>query len=281
MFKKKTVIISMVLALSVLLSSCSSLDNLYLKLGLKNDSFEYIKQGRIEKVVIQNARDNGFRFVVTDKDTITELYDILSKAKKADKKSELASDYIIELYESPAKIYKFNYVAGLDKNNYGNLYSDSQYFTVSSRLDNDIIKNFWNSRKPINFDKVYYKSILDSIKKYKKEVGNYNSISVKVYDDVDVLKYILSVELNDFKSDLKSEFKEAVFIENADQSENSDVEINVSTEGYMRNLYKSIITFYNRETKKEVKYYIWDTYDYDTRTWTYNIYTSSNKPKDF
>jgi hypothetical protein len=245
LFKKKTVLISLALVLSVFLTSCSSIDNLYLKLGLKNDNFEYIKQGKIEKVVIQNARDNGFRFVVTDKNTIKELYDILSKAKKADKKSELPSDYIIELYESPAKIYKFNYVAGLDKNNYGNLYSDNQYFTVSSRLDNDIIKNFWNSRKPINFEKIYYKSILDSMSKYKKEVGNYKTISVKIYDDIDVLKYILSVELSDFKSDLKSEYKEAVFIEDANQNENSDVFINVVTEGYMRNLYKSIITFYN------------------------------------
>lgn len=281
MFKKKTALISFILLISIFLTSCSSIDNLYLKLGIKNDSFEYIKQGKIEKVVIQNARDNGFRFVVTDKNTIKELYDILSKAKKADEKSELDPDYVIELYESPAKIYKFNYIAGLDKKNYGNLYSDSQYFAVSSRLDNDIIKNFWSSRKPIDFQNIYYKSILDSISKYKQEVGNYKSLSVKIYDDVDVLKYILSVELSDFKNQLSSQQKEAVFIEKSSQSENNNVVMTVETNGYMRNLYKSIITFYNRNTKKEVKYYIWDTYNYDTRAWTYNIYTSSNKPKDF
>lgn len=257
------------------------MDNLYLKLGLKNDSFEYIKQGKIEKVVIQNARDYGFRFVVTDNNTIKELYDILSKAKKVDKKSELPSDYVIELYESPAKIYKFNYIAGLDKKNYGNLYSDSQYFAVSSRLDNDIITNFWNSRKPIDFQNIYYKSILDSISRYKKEAGNYKTLSVKIYDDVDVLKYILSVELNDFKKELNSEHKEAVFVETPSQNESSDVMMTIETTGYMRNLYKSVITFYNRKTKQETKYYIWDSYDYDSRSWTSNIYTSNNKPKDF
>jgi len=281
LFKKKTALISFILLISIFLTSCSSIDNMYLKLGLKNDSFEYIKQGKIEKVVIQNARDNGFRFVVTDKNTITELYDILSKAKKVDKKSELSPDYVIELYEGPAKIYKFNYIAGLDKKSYGNLYNDSQYFAVSSRLDNDIIQNFWNSRKPIDFQNIYYKSILDSISKYKKEVGNYKTLSVKIYDDVDILKYILSVELNDFKNELNLKQKEAVLIENSNQNENSNAVMTVETSGYMKNLYKSVITFYNRSTKKEVKYYIWDTYDYDTRVWTYDIYTSSNKPKDF
>lgn len=279
MLKKKTALIAILLVLSIFLTSCSTIDNLYLKLGLKNDSFEYIKQGKIEKVVIQNARDNGFRFVVTDKNTISELYDILSKAKKVDKKSELPSDYFIELYESPAKIYSFNYIAGLDKKNYGNLYSDSQYFTVSSRLDNDIIKNFWNSRKPIDFQNTYYKSILDSISKYKKEVGNYKTLSVKIYDDVDILKYILSVELNDFKNQLYSEQKEAIFLENSSQQESSDVIMTIETVGYMRNLYKSIITFYNRKTKKETSYYIWDTYNYDSRTWTSDIYSA--KPEKF
>ena len=34
---------------------------------MKNNDFEYIKENKINKIIIQNTRDPGYRFIVTDK----------------------------------------------------------------------------------------------------------------------------------------------------------------------------------------------------------------------
>lgn len=277
MLKKKSLIVSLLVLFSITFSGCNLSNSIELKLGLRNDSFEYINEGKVEKIVIQNERDKGFRFVVTDKRTIKDLYDILSKAKETDKKTEIPSDYIIELHESPVKIYKFNYVVGLSDKNQGNLYSEEKNFIVSGRLDNDIIKNFWNSRKPIDFENIYYKSILDTIDKYKNENESYDSLSLKFYEDIDISKYILSVNLEKFKKEFLNRNVGSLLIEEPNQEENSSVEMSVKSVGYTSSLYKGIVTFYNRKTKKEDKYYIWNNYNYDFRQWTYGI---SDKKQD-
>lgn len=112
-------LVLIILTVAVLSAGCDELDRLKVKTGLKNSDFEYIREERVDKIVIQNMRDQGFKFVVTDQNAIKDLYDILSSGKKVSKKSSLQPDYVFEIYEGNNKVHRFKYVAGLDKKDGG------------------------------------------------------------------------------------------------------------------------------------------------------------------
>jgi hypothetical protein len=273
--KKTTTYILMIIFICTIFSGCSGIDSLKVKLGLKNNDFEYIKQNKINKIVIQSTRDPGFIFVLTDQGAIDELYNILSTAKQVNQKSTLAPDYIFEMDEGQGTIHKFKYVAGLDKSGYGNFYSDDKVYVVSKRIDNDIINNFWDIRKPNDFQNVYYNSILQTINQYFKGKDKTKSIGVDIEDDIDVAKFILSNDLQDFKDNLTSNYKN-IEIENQNKDK-FDVLVTVSTQGYESTLYKGIITFWDKNDQTENDYYIFDKYE----NGGWNIQITADKPSGF
>lgn len=280
--KKHLLYVAIILFLLPLFSGCDKLDQLQVKLGWKNNDFEYIKQGKIKKIIIQNTRDPGFRFSVTDQKAISDLYDILSTAKPAKVKSSLQPDYTFEMYEGINKIYKFNYIAGLDKVDAGNLYSDDKIYAVSKRIDNDIIKSFWNIRKPRDFKNVYYNTLLGEIEKYSKGDGKGKSIGINLYDDVEAAKFILSADLEDFKKSLSEKASNAELkeqpIENVKEKD-YDVVASLKTVGYKTNLYKAELVFLDKKQNIEKKYYITVFDEYKDGRW--NTKVSDKKPKDF
>ncbi|WP_287824146.1 hypothetical protein [Clostridium sp.] len=264
MKKRRLVLVFVFLLIASLFTGCSQVDSIKVKLGLKNKDFEYIKQGRVKKVVIQNSRDRGYKFVVTNPVAISELYDILSDAKSVDSKSSLDPDYIFSLYEDSNKVHEFDYVVGLDKKDGGNLYSKDKYYIVPSRIDNDILSNFTDLRTPKDFNKLYYTFISQCIDKYREDTKNSNkSIGVNVNDDVDVAKYIFSYDLDDFQKSLPSSVK---LIKNGNDT-SCDVNETVITTGYKAgqykynnntydSIYKSTVTFYDNKTKDSKIYYM-------------------------
>ncbi len=274
--KKRVLYLCVFLLFTNLFYGCDRIEQIKIKLGMKNNDFEYIKQGKIKKIVIQNTRDTGFRFIVTDQKAISELYDILSTAKSVETKSDLEPDYIFEMEEGPNKIYKFNYIAGLDKKDAGNLYSEDKVYLVSERIDNDIIKSFWNIRKPKDFNKIYYSSILNLAEKYSKEEAQGKSIGINIYNDVDVAKFILSTDLEEFKSSLASRVSNAQLMiqPKGDQPQKEyDVVMSVKTVGYKTFLYKSEITFWDKQNKVEKKYYILMNYKTNDGRWSTKVET--------
>ncbi|NMM61606.1 hypothetical protein HBE96_02630 [Clostridium sp. P21] len=275
MRNNKIMILAMVLMFCFVTSGCSKIDELKVKAGLKNNDFEYIKQGKIETIVIQNTRDQGFRFTVTDKNVINEIYDVLSKAKVSSKKSSLEPDYTFEMKESNNKIHKFSYITGLDKKDAGNFYSDNKTYIVSKRIDSDIINTYWNIRKPKNFKEVYYKSIIGVLDQYLKDSNKNKSIGVNLKSDVDCAKFILSTDLQDFNSNLSSKFK-TVKVADKDK-DNYDIWLTIKTEGYKSTMYKATVTLWDKEAKTEKKYYIDD--NYKTGSWDLNI--TNTKPDKF
>ncbi|MDF2881913.1 MAG: putative lipoprotein [Clostridiaceae bacterium] len=260
-----------------LFSGCSKINDVQVRLGLKNNDFEYIKQNKVQKIIIQSTRDKGFRFLVTDTKAISELYDILSSAKTVKEKTNLEPDYIFEMYEGNNIVHKFKYVAGLDRKDFGNLYSDNKIYIVSKRIDNDIIKSFWTIRKPKDFEVIYYKSIINAIEKYGTNANGTKKVGINIYDDVDVAKFILSTDLEDFKSELSSKTKNTQLMTNAAEKENYDSIISVQTQGYKSTLYKAIITFTDKSNNNEKKVYILDKYE--SGQWNMNI--SETKQSDF
>jgi len=261
--------------ISISLSGCASIDRAKVSLGLKNTDFEYIMQGKIKQIVIQSTRDPGFKFVVSDQNAISDLYDVLSSAKVVTEKSTLDPDYILEMDEGNGTVHKFEYVAAVGKTGSGNLYSDSKIYTVSKRIDNYIIKNFWNIRKPKNFESIYYNSLKTTIDEYFSDKDKDQSIGVNLIDDVDVAKFLLSADLEDLQDSLKGKYKNSEIVkENKDQY---DIFVTIKTQGYKSTLYKAIVTFWDKKNQTEVKYYIFDKYE--NGGWNVNI--TKDKPADF
>ncbi|OPJ61287.1 hypothetical protein [Clostridium oryzae] len=259
----------MLLIMTLLFSGCNRIDKLQVKLGMKNADFEYIKNNMANKIVIQSTRDLGFRFVVTDKSAIKELYSILSSAKKVDRKSSLKADYTFEIHKGD-KVYKFDYIAGLDKHDAGNLFSEDgkKIYIVSRRLDIDIIKNLWNTRKPTEFEKVYYGTILKFFKDYGNVVNKKNkAIGIDISQDVEMQKYLLSIDIDSFKNKLSNVMPEAVLVDN--NRTDFDVVVTLKTQGYKPSLYKAILLVDNKKEHSEKKYYVNDVYE--NGEWTIQI----------
>lgn len=282
MTNKKYLLCLIVVILLPVLTACTNIKQLEVKLGWKNNDFEYIKQGKIKKIIIQNTRDPGFKFSVTDQKAIEELYNILSSAKTAEVKSELKPDYTFEMYEGINKVYKFNYIAGLDKKEAGNLYSEDKVYVVSKRIDNDIIKSFWNIRKPRNFKDIYYGTLLNEIEKYSEGEGKGKSIGINLYDDIEAAKFILSTDLEEFKNSLservsKAEIKEQPVSDSVEK--NYDIIASLKTVGYKTNLYKAELVFSDKKQNTEKKYYIIVLDEHKDGRWRTKV--SDKKPDDF
>ena len=273
--KNKLIIFLFIITVTFIFTGCKSFDEIKVKLGVKNNNFEYIKQGRIKKIIIQSTRDKGFRFVVTDEIAIKDLYEILSSSKEVTVKSTLEPDYIFEMYEGIDKVHKFNYIAGLDEKDGANLYSEDKSFIVSKRIDNDIIQNFWNIRKPIDFKTVYYDSILKVLNSDLKAGDENKKILLDISEDNEVAKFILSTDLEAFKSELSNNF-DAISLN--DKNIDYDVLIKVKTEGYKATIYKSTVTVKSTLSEKEKKYYV--LAKYDKGLWNIEIF-EDKKPDKF
>lgn len=269
--KLRILVVILIIAFSGTLMGCGQIGNLKVKLGMKNRDFEYIKEGKINKVTIQNIRDKGFTFIVTDKNSIRELYNILSEAKEVNNKISLEADYTLEFYEGINKVHKFNYVAGLDKTDAGNLYGDNKMYIVSKTLDDDIIKNFWDIRIPKEFKNVYYTSMIKALEDYNKDLKGDEKIGIDMEDE-EVAKFVMTMDIEEFKENLKSNQE---IIKNDDRNK-YDITMDISTEGYKSDIYKCIITFFNKKTKKETKYYFVN--NYDLGVWKFNM--SKDKEPD-
>lgn len=151
--------------------------------------------------------------------------------------------------EAGNKAYKFSYIAGLDKKEAGNLYSGDKIYIVSKRIDNDIIKSFWTIRKPKDFKYVYYNSIIEVLKKENINKNNKDKVGINIKDDVDVAKFILSTDLEDFKTDLKNNFSNVELIK--DNNANHNIEVSVDTEGYKSTMYKAVMKINNKNKRTE------------------------------
>ncbi|WP_462391802.1 hypothetical protein [Clostridium cadaveris] len=275
MRKNKSIILFMIFILALTFSGCSKIDNLKIKMGLKNNDFEYISENKIEKIVIQSTRDEGFRCVVTDKKTINNIHDILSSAKAVEGKTDLDSDYIFEIYEWGKEPHRFNYVVGVQDKKMGNFYNDNESYVVSKRIDNDIIRNLSVLRKPRDFSVLYYRMIMQFLDENKYLFENSSNIGINIKDDIEVAKYILSIDVENFKDDLKAEFPNAELVK--DNKEEFDTVVNIKTYGYKEKVYKCIITVKYKGSNKESKFYA--LCQVEDNSW--NIQISDKKQDDF
>ncbi|WP_294342915.1 hypothetical protein [uncultured Clostridium sp.] len=247
-------IISIVLIfMTIFLNGCAMTN----KIGWTNSDFDYIKDGMVTEIKIQNTRDKGYTFVISDQVKLQGFYKILSSAKGVKSKSEYVPDYNIEIEKSDGSVEKFNYVIG-NPNDGGNFYSKNKFYNVSSRLDSEVFNYFEDIRKPKDFDEVYYYGVIrGSLNKFREDTKTKDKVTLNLNDDVTIQKYITSIELEGYKKKMKD-------LEIVETSKNEgQITMSVKTTGFRTDtssgkyvsIYKAIITFHNRGTNEEKVYY--------------------------
>ena len=272
MKKSSRILVAIVLMiLSLNLTSCRVIDNIKGKFKSENNYFNNV--GQVDQISIQSIRDNSFKFLVTDDKAIINMYELLSKAKISETRSELEPDYIFEI-KLGDEIKKFNYVVGAYE---GNFYDDEMSFSVSKRLDEGILQNLSIIRKPREFEYIYYETIIDVIENLSKTLDYKNSrVGVDIKGDVDCLKYIFSTDLESFIQRAK---KTAPNIEIIDNNESEfDIIVRVKNRGHSTTQYKSNITVESKNDTQHYYYYVVGENEY--KEWNINIYTEDNLPKD-
>lgn len=273
--KKFSIIaLAVLVTASVMLSGCTFIDNLEVKMKLKNEQFEYIKQNRVDKIVIQNVRDSGFKFVVTDDKAITDIYKILADGKEVSKRSSLEPDYIFEVYIGE-EMKKYQYVVGDNDSDTGNFYDDDKAFSVPKNLENTIMQNLSFIRKPRNFEYIYYQSILKTIQNKKDALSKVNKVGIDINGDTDCLKYIFSAELEEFKKNLNNTLPNVALVNN--NSGDFDIVIKVKNRGYNSTIFKTLITVENKADKSSDRYYIMAEYNY--KDWDIKISEPNKIPQ--
>ena len=272
--KFSIIVLAVLVTTSVMLSGCTFIDNLEVKMKLKNEQFEYIKQNRVDKIVIQNVRDSGFKFVVTDDKAITDIYKILADGKEVSKRSSLQPDYIFEVYIGE-DMRKYQYVVGDNDSDTGNFYDDDKAFSVPKNLENTIMQNLSFIRKPRNFEYIYYQSILKIIQNKKDALSKVSKVGIDINGDTDCLKYIFSVDLEQFKKNLKNTLPNLALANN--NSGDFDTVIKVKNRGYNSTIFKTLITVENKADKSSDRYYIMAEYNY--KDWDIKISEPNKVPQ--
>ena len=276
MKKSKILLITLVIIISTLFSGCELVDNGMVKLGLKNKDFEYIKENKVSQIVIQSTRDAGFRFVVTDKNAINNIYDIVSSGKVKESKSTLDADYIFDIYiGEEAKSYK--YVVSASDSDTGNFYDDEKSYLISKNLDDTIINNLSFVRKPRDFEDVYYKCILDVLEAKKDDLKEDNKVGVNIAGDVDCLKYMFSTDLEQFKKDIDKVLPKTTLVEN--NSDDFDTVITVKNRVYSSKIFKTTITVDDKKNKIYETYYV--SALYESKGWNIDIGKVNTKPENW
>lgn len=272
--KLSIVILAILLTVSIMLSGCDLVNNLEIKMNLKNQQFEYIKQNKVDKIVIQNVRDSGFRFVVNDSKAIDDIYKILSDGSEVSQKSALDPDYIFDIYiGNDVKQYK--YVVGASEKGTGNFYDDDMAFSIPKNLENTIMQNLSFVRKPRDFNYIYYQSILKVIETKKDALSN-AKVGIDISGDTDCLKYVFSTDLEQFKTNLNKDLPNADLVNK--NNDNFDMIIKPKNRGFNSTIFKTLVTIDNNKEKSSESYYVVAEYNY-SKNW--DIKVSEQKPQDW
>ena len=255
-------------------SGCSVVENIEKKLGWKTDYFQYLDSENVEQISIQSMRDLGFKFIVTEGSAKNTMYNLLSKAQKSTEKSNLEPDYIFE-FDLGDEVKKFYYVVGSES---GNFYNDTDVYTVSNRIDEVIMQNLSFIRKPKEFNYIYYKPILEVLKKVEPSLKDKDyKIGINIKSDADCLKYIFSNDLKDFTSDAEKIISNVELVQTT--TAGYDVVITVKNRGYDTLVYKTAIIVNNKRENTEETYYVVAQYEY--KKWNISISEPNVKPSNW
>ncbi|WP_297633816.1 hypothetical protein [uncultured Clostridium sp.] len=276
--KKVIAIVVVIIAAILIFIGFGPINTILVKFGFRNNDFNYIMQTNVNKVVIQNNRDPGFRYIITDSSTIKQLYETLSHGSVRPKGSSLEPDYIFEIYTGD-QVKKYDYVVGVNQSGEGNFWDGNQAFQVPKNLDETIINNLSSMKEPNDFNQIYYGSIMKVVDLTKQSYDKDNiKVGVNVLGDVECLRYLFSVDLQNFNKELQKAVPGAEIVQNGDFSK-FGVVINVTNRGYSTNLFKTIITVNDKVNHIYQTYYVIGKYDFNK--WSIEVSKPNQVPKDW
>lgn len=273
--RKFIFIILSVLITTTMLSGCTFINEMAVKMNLRNEKFDYIKENTVDKIIIQNVRDSAFRFIVNDSKAINDIYKSLAKGKIEKEKTTLDPDYIFEVWMGD-EVKKYSYVVGSDSKKVGNFYDDEYAFSVPKNLENTIMQNLSFIRKPRDFQYIYYQSILKVAEAKKNSIGDLK-VGIDISGDTDCLKYVFSTDLEEFKKNIKKVLPNAELVDN--NSKDFDVILTVKNRGFSSKVFKTLISVDNKQDKSLENYYI--SAEYNLKTWDINVSEANKKPQDW
>ena len=274
---KNIILIALLIIFTYSFVGCDFLDSAQVKLKIKNQDFDYIIQENVDKIIIQNSRDPGFRFIVTDNSAIRDIYDILKKGKIREEKTSLDPDYVLEVYIGD-EVKKYQYVVNVDENGVGNFYNDDNIYDISNDLDQTIRQNLSFISKPKNFEEIYYDSIIEVLKKDKDQLDDSeHKVGIDISGDVNCLKYMFSVDLLDFKNKMQKEISNIQLTNN--NLSDFDTIITVKNAGYSTKIFKTTITVDNQKDKVYETYYVSGSYEY--KGWKITVSEANEKPDNW
>ena len=274
--KFSIIALTILLTASMMLSGCTVINDLEVKMNLKNEQFEYIKQNKVDKIVIQNVRDSGFRFMVTDNEAINDIYKILAEGSEVSKRSSLDPDYNFEVHIGE-EVKEYKYVVGNNESDTGNFYNEDKAFSVPKNLENTIMQNLSFIRKPRDFQYIYYQSILKIIEKKKDALSKSNKVGIDISGDADCLKYVFSADLEEFKKNYNNILPNVSLIDSNPQD--FDTVIKVKNRGFSTTIFKTLITVENKNDKSIESYYITSEYNY--KDWDIKVSEPNKMPQDW
>ncbi|MGL4847905.1 MAG: hypothetical protein ACRC28_03110 [Clostridium sp.] len=277
MNKKVIAIIVVVIAAILIFLGFGPVNTILVKLGFRNNAFNYIKQTKVDKIVIQNSRDPGFRFIITDPKAINQLYETLSHGSVRPKGNSLQPDYIFEIYTGD-QIKKYDYVVGVDTSGEGNFWDGSQAFQVPKNLEDTIINNLSFINKPRDFNEIYYGSILKVINQTKQSYEKDGAkVGVDLMGDVECVKYLYSNDLQQFTKEIQKSVPGAQLVNG--NFGDFNVIISANNRGYSTNLFKTIITVDDRQNNVYQQYYVIGKFDFNK--WEIEVSKPNQVPKDW
>lgn len=234
------------------------------KLGLKNNYFNFFTENRVSQVSIQSVRDPSFKILVTQPSEIQNIYSMLSSAKVVKEKSTLSPDYTVTISEGTDS-QTYNYVVDGDN---GNFYRGNEYFHLSRRLDTSIIQNLTFIQQPRDFNVIYYDSILDVLEKAAPTLkGAGHTVGVNLSDDYLCNKFLLSSDINNFLIKAKKIIPDIQLVNH--NSNDFDIVVNVKCYGFNTKIFKTVIIVNDQKDNTEKSYYVQGNFD---QGWNIKVY---------
>lgn len=277
MKKYRFTLISLFVLVCMSFTGCTLVDKTLISIGFKNSDFDYLTQNKVDKIIIQSSRDAGFRFIVNDQGAIQDIYNILSKGKEKDEKTSLNPDYYFDVYMGD-EVKSYSYVVSVDERGVGNFFDENNSYLVSKSLDDSITQNLASTRKPRDFEDIYYNSILKVLETKKSELtSTEHKVGIDIAGDVDCLKYMFSVDLKKFEKDIDKAVPNAKLIEN--NSDEFDTIITVKNKGYSSKKFRTTITVDDKKDKIYETYYVVGNYEY--KSWDIVVGNPGEKPDEW
>lgn len=227
--------IAIILLLPMLLSSCKGRSETERRIKSS------IEGAHIDRVIITSTR-NAAKYTIVDLKSISRIKGNILKAKDANKDTKLEPDFIFKFFEGRKEAASFEYIAGINDKDEGNLIDDKgSLYNISSIIEDEFLKRIMRKTSSKNVPE-YYISLIELILE-KTNAQHGSTVVVDVIKDYTVTKSILSVEQ---KRILDSVDKKGIKIILPSEKDGYDYYIKINTSSYTDIASKGTVSVKNK-----------------------------------